>query len=348
VTGALRGSPRVAVVLPVRDGEKYLSAAVESVLGQTFGDFELVVVDDGSTDRTMEILAGFSDTRLRVIRLAGKLGLVAALNRGILDAGGEFVARMDADDVCHPRRFEKQVDFLEAHSGVSACGTWFRTFGARKSKVRTPLAPEHIRARLFFGWAVGHPTLMIRRAFLQSNGLYFDEEFTNCEDYDLMVRAAQLGQIETIPEFLLAYRLHDGQVSASHQGDMAEKADRIRLRQVRKLLGGLTEAEARLHGALAAGSAVEVDLPFAERWLLRLEKANRASCTYDVRCFREGLEEWWYRAHAAQARSARLEALRSYWKSSLRSPSAVSVHKHVRLAAKCLLPCNVAAWWRQS
>ncbi|MBI3865839.1 MAG: glycosyltransferase family 2 protein, partial [Planctomycetia bacterium] len=113
VIGSSPGSSRIAVVLPVFNGEEYLSAAVNSVLGQTFGDFELVIVDDGSTDRTGEILARIPDARLRVIRHPRNLGLVAALNAGIRNSGGEFIARMDADDICRPRRFERQVAFLE-------------------------------------------------------------------------------------------------------------------------------------------------------------------------------------------------------------------------------------------
>lgn len=333
------------MVLPVFNGEKYLSAAVSSVLEQTCSDFELVVVDDGSTDRTGEILAAIADPRLRVIRHPRNCGLVAALNEGIRNSGGEFVARMDADDLCHPSRFAKQVAFMEAHPNVSICGTWFRTFGAKDAYVRSPVAPEHIRARLFFGWAVGHPTLMIRRAFLERSGLGFDEAFRHCEDYDLLERAAGFGQIACLPDFLVSYRIHDAQVSAIRARQMSEKADCVRLRQARRLLGGISSAESDLHRDLATGVPQASMLSFAERWLFRLDQANRESGTYHADYFRTGLEELWYRAHAVQAASIGAGLLRSYWNSPMRSLSAIGWRRHARLAAKSLIPKPLATRW---
>src|SRR5437016_3101798 len=103
--------PRIAVVLPVYNAEQYIGAAITSVLAQTFTDFELVVIDDGSEDRTGEVLTGFSDPRLRVLRFPENRGLVSALNAGIRESASEFIARMDADDICMPLRFERQVAF---------------------------------------------------------------------------------------------------------------------------------------------------------------------------------------------------------------------------------------------
>ncbi len=338
------GRPCIAVVLPVYNGEKYLGAAIQSVLAQTCGDFELVVIDDGSTDRTGEVLAGFTDARLRIIRHPRNLGLVAALNTGIRNSRGGLIARMDADDICHPRRFERQMAFLEARPQISICGTWFRTFGARKERVRSPVDPDHIRARMFFGWAMGHPTLMIRRRLLEQHSLVFNEEFRNCEDYDFLAKAAELTRLATIPEFLLDYRLHDEQVSVSSRQDMKAKANRVRLRQLRQLTGSVTNEEEALHLDLADGLLHLSRLPAAENWLLRLDRANREKGAYQVRYFRRGLQEWWHRAHAAQAASAGVSTLSSYWKSPLRSIFGIKFDNHARLAVKSLLGHSVTTW----
>lgn len=339
-----RGGACISVVLPVYNGEKYLGSAIQSVLDQSCGDFELVVIDDGSTDRTGDVIAGFADERLSVIRHPRNLGIVAALNAGIRNSRGRLIARMDADDLCHPRRFERQKHFLDARPEISICGTWFRTFGARKGRVRPPVDPEHIRARMFFGWAMGHPTLMMRRAFLEKHCLSFDEEFSNCEDYDFLVKASELSRLATIPEYLLGYRLHDEQVSVSRREDMKVKANRIRLRLLRQLTGSVTKEEAALHLDLADGVVEFSKLPAAENWLLRLDRENHEKKVYQPRCFRSGLKEWWHRAHLRQAASIGISALSSYWRSPLRSILGLGLEDHARLAAKSLIENPVSSW----
>jgi glycosyltransferase involved in cell wall biosynthesis len=338
-------TPRIAVVLPVYNGEKYLAEAIQSVLAQTFGDFELVVVDDGSTDRTTEILAGFSDVRLRLIRHQQNLGAGAALNTGIRESQSEFIARMDADDICHPRRFEKQAAFLEAHPEISVCGTWYRTLGARSLSVRLPVEPHDIRADLFFGAAMCSPTVMLRRSFLEQHALAFNEEFSPAEDYDFLARAAELTRLATIPEFLFLYRHHDRQVTVTQHQYQSGKANRVLVRQLRMLMPSVTKEEEAFHLDLANGLLHASRLAEAENWLLRLDRINLEKGRYDVRYFRRGLREWWHRAHNSQAASAGISVLTSYWNSPFASIRGVGFYSHVALAAKCAIGRPGLSWW---
>jgi len=327
---------RIAVLLPVYNAENYIVPAIQSVLAQTFADFELVVIDDGSTDHTAKVLARFSDPRIRIIRQEQNAGLVTALNTGIKCTRSEFIARMDADDICRPRRFERQVAFLEAHPDVSICGTWYRTFGARKRAVRLPVKPEEIRARMFFSWSMGHPTIMMRRSFLEQHALFYDEEFRNCEDFDFLARAAELTRLATLPEFLLDYRVHDDQVTVLRHAEMKEKSNLVRLRQLRTLIPDVTSEQEALHCALTNGVVSPTALRSAEAWLLHLERANRERGWYDSRFFRCGLQDWWYRVHRILPAHPGISILISYWRSPLASFDGIGFRGHGALVAKAV------------
>ena len=346
MTTAVSPIPRIAVVLPVYNGEKYLAAAIRSVLTQTFRDLELLVIDDGSTDRTAEVVAGFSDPRLRLIQHQRNLGLMTALNTGIRQSQSELIARMDADDICRPRRFEKQVAYLETHPEVSVCGTWYRMFGARRRSMRPPVEPEHIRAALFFNNAMGSPTLFLRRRLLEQHSLFYNEAFTNAEDYEFIARAAELTRLANLPEFLLLHRCHEGQKSVTQERDMNEKVNRVRLRQLRMLMPAVTREEEASHLDVAEGALEPSRLAQAEAWLLRLERANLEKGTYDALAFRQGLCQWWHQAHSNQAAAGGIGVLMSYWKSPLASIRGIGFYEHAALTVKSIMRRPVPSWWK--
>ena len=325
--------PLVSVVLPVFNGEAHIGDAVQSVLAQTFTDFQLLVIDDGSTDDTARVLSGFADSRLRVIPLAGHQGLVAALNRGVRESGAAFIARMDADDVCLPRRLERQVAFLKTHPDIDVCGTWTRDIGERHGARRLPVDPEHVHARLFFGGATDHPTVMMRRAFVEANRLAYREDFACAEDLDLLTRAADVGRLANVPEILLLYRAHPQQVSVVRSAAQASTHARIALRQLRALVPGADEDEAEFHVRLVLGQTHAPERPRAERWLRRLDQANRVAGRYDAAAFLGELRRLWFRIHdrAGQRGSG---TLREYWSSPLSGVRDIGVLRHARFVAR--------------
>src|ERR1051325_6328838 len=174
--------------MAVYNGEKYLREAVDSILGQTFGDFEFIIVDDGSTDRTREILDSYGDERIRVVRNPSNLGLISSLNRGVEHCRGEYVARMDCDDRSLPERLSKQVAFMDSHADVAAGGTWVTHMDAEGRVIGPTHTPVGARMARDF-WRpppLIHPTAIMRRAHIER--LRYDADALKAEDYDLWLR----------------------------------------------------------------------------------------------------------------------------------------------------------------
>jgi hypothetical protein len=211
-------APRVSVVMPVFNGGCYLAAAVESILRQSFNDFELIVIDDGSTDQSASLLSGFarSDGRIRVIGQANA-GIVATLNRALDLARGEYVARMDADDVALPSRFDLQVAFLDAHPDVAVVGSAITLIDEEGNAIRDvdyPLAPTEVSEFLLHvGCALAHPAVMMRRADIVAAGGY-RAAYRHAEDYDLWLRISETRALANLPDRLLLYRQHPLKSSA--------------------------------------------------------------------------------------------------------------------------------------
>jgi glycosyltransferase involved in cell wall biosynthesis len=243
--------PRVSIVLPVRNGERFLGAAVESILTQTLGELELLVVDDGSTDGTAQIVAGVNDERLRVLRQEPR-GLVEALTLGIAASVAPYVARMDADDLSFPQRLEHQLALLEARPDVGLVASWVVVVdeeGRELERRSLPEADRDLRRRLLLRNPFQHGSVTIRREAFDHAGGY-RADYGHNEDYDLWRRIARRWRLAVVPEFLYAYRLHSSAVTRVDP-------DRIALREVLRdelwrerslvcALGGETDrAEAR-------------------------------------------------------------------------------------------------------
>jgi glycosyltransferase involved in cell wall biosynthesis len=225
-----RSTPRVSVLMPVHNGERYLEEAVESILAQTFRDFELLIVDDGSNGATRAILreAARRDSRV-VLEERERGGYVSALNSMLSRARAGLIARMDGDDIAHPGRFRQQVEFLEQHPEVVCVGSVFDIIdehGDRLTRLSPPTTDGEIQRLLLRGHtALSHPSVMMRAAAVRAAGLY-DESVTSVEDLDLFLKLGELGQLANIPRALLRYRVHTRSVSAGagmKQRDLARQ-----------------------------------------------------------------------------------------------------------------------------
>ncbi|WIY27085.1 glycosyltransferase family 2 protein [Parasedimentitalea psychrophila] len=201
----------------VHNGAKYLSEAIDSILSQSFRDFEFIIIDDGSTDATAEILGEFSrrDSRLQCISLDKNLGLPHALNLGIQKASGNIIARMDCDDVSGPERFELQLAAMET-SGADLLGTFafsLSSNGATKVREPLPVTEDGIALRLPHSNCIVHPSVMVKKTVLEDVGGY-NEEFLNSQDYDLWLRLLPQARMNNLDVPLIGYRRHNGQISA--------------------------------------------------------------------------------------------------------------------------------------
>jgi hypothetical protein len=208
--------PRVSVVMPVRNGGSYLEPAVASILGQTFTDFEFVIIDDGSTDSTAEVLRRFqaADTRVRVHHRE-QAGVVASLNRGCDLARAAYIARMDADDIAFPERLARQVEFLDRHPRVAVVGSAVVRIDASGREIKRntcPTSHPDIVAALREYVCFTHPSVLVRAAALRAVGGY-RRAYRDAEDYDLWLRLAERYELANLSDPLLYYRIYPGQVS---------------------------------------------------------------------------------------------------------------------------------------
>jgi GT2 family glycosyltransferase len=209
---------KVTVLMAVRNGLPWVQEAIESVLAQTFRDFELLIVDDASTDGTADAAAAFGDARIRVLANERNLGQVPSLNRGLREARGEYVGRLDADDVCLPERLERQVAVLDSEESVALVGTWLDVVDERGrlwAKLRGQVRdfPEFVFAILADRYPWGHPSLMFRRDVVLALGGY-DEALAPSEDKDLYRRLALARHdARCVEAALVRYRRHERQLS---------------------------------------------------------------------------------------------------------------------------------------
>jgi len=210
-------TPRVSVILPIYNGEPFLADAVGSILAQTFRDFELIAIDDGSTDASWDTIDRFAraDSRVTALRQANA-GMVTALNRGLSLARGELIARMDQDDVAHPERFVRQLAFVDAHPDVSVVGSAVTLIGKAGERIRDvdyPSTPDAISEFLERGSPLAHPAVMMRRDAVRAVGCY-RAAYRYAEDYDLWLRMAEKYRLANLPDRLLRYRDHAAKQSS--------------------------------------------------------------------------------------------------------------------------------------
>lgn len=230
--------PRITVLMPVYNAEPYLREAVESILQQQCGDFEFLIVDDGSTDRSVEIIDSYRDPRIRVAQNGRNLGLVAALNRGLELARGALVARMDADDVALTARLARQLAVMEAEPAVVLLGSHVEVIdeaGNRVTVWRFPTSDPLIRWSLLFECCFAHSAVMFRREAVRAAGAYTPG--IGAEDYDLWVRLRSSGEFRQIPEVLQRHRLRQDGLYRRFEARHHQHALALMRAQAEELLG---------------------------------------------------------------------------------------------------------------
>ncbi|GAA4847806.1 glycosyltransferase [Algivirga pacifica] len=219
----------LSVLMPVYNAAQFLRDAIQSILDQTYDNFEFLIINDGSTDQSEEIILSYQDPRIRYIKNEKNLGLIATLNKGIDLAKGKYIARMDADDIARPQRFEKQLYFMQ-EQGVDVCGTAVKVFNykirsqAEKETWVFPQTHDDIRRMGLFQCPIAHPSVIFRKTSLR-----YSREYKHAEDYYFWYLHLKNGyKFTNLPEVLLDYRLHDTNVSVLHQEEQGKNAKVIR------------------------------------------------------------------------------------------------------------------------
>ena len=199
----------VSIVLPVYNGEKYLAESLDSVLAQTYQNWELVIINDGSTDGTENLILKYQDKRIKYLPNDGNKGIIFSLNRGLQESNGIYIARLDADDIALPHRLEKQVRFLSENLDYDMCGSYFQTIdsnGRLLKNVTFPANNRDAQSYLLLHNCFCHSAIMMRTSIAKE--LKYDEDYQVCEDYDLWYRISRKGKILNLPEFKKLYRVH--------------------------------------------------------------------------------------------------------------------------------------------
>ncbi len=290
-------SPTISVILPVYNGAQYLCEAIDSVLNQTFTDFELFIIDDCSTDNSLALIKKYTDPRIKLIAKPVNTGYVNSLINTIPLCKGNYIARMDADDVCVTTRFEKQYNYLQANTNVLALGSNYNIIDAPNITPNVPITANEVKLFALTNSPLAHPSVMMRASVFNRFNLSYDKNFEPAEDYDLWTRILQIGAIENLPEVLLHYRIHHAQVSQIQNNKQLQCANNIRLRQLQKLIN-LNELVVDTDFILLfltkkATSITSSELKQLKQLLAQLHVANTTSQIYDSALFYNFLQDIW-------------------------------------------------------
>jgi glycosyltransferase involved in cell wall biosynthesis len=267
--------PLVSVVMPVYNGGLFLQESIDSILAQKYRHFEFIIVNDGSTDHTESIILSNYDDRIRYFRNETNKGLIYSLNYAIDRANGEYIARIDADDVAITDRIENQIAFLLNNTDYGICGTNFIQIdrnGKLISKVSLPLSDEDAQTLLFFGNVFCHSSMMIRANLIR---LYqYRDEYLVCEDYDLWSRIAKQTKVANLPGFSTLYRMHGNNFSVKERQTMNKVISKINERFLKEWNIQYTQDELIIHANFLQYNYPlykdEQEVADLQRWLIKL------------------------------------------------------------------------------
>ncbi len=245
----------VTVLLPVYNSAGFVGTAIDSIRSQTFRDWELLIIDDGSSDDTAQVIQSIKDPRIRLERNNRNMGLAATLNRGLDMTESAYIARMDADDISLTARLQRQVSYLDENPDVGLVGTWVRKQKLlRSGPERQPTDPDDIAAELLFANCIAHPTVMLRREVLETNKLRYDPDLDTSQDFELWTRLARVSRLATLPQALLDYGQDSGSISVSRADRQRQNRSGILTGQLRDLDPQLDETTITAHVELSLGN----------------------------------------------------------------------------------------------
>ena len=227
--------PEISVIMPVYNCESFIKESVDSILGQSFTNYEFIIIDDASTDRTVEIIQEYDDSRIQLIIKPANTGYTDSLNMAIKLAKGRYIARMDGDDVSLAHRLAVQYEYLEKNPSTMIVGSHYKVLGT-DYVVKLPVSSHAVEMVALMHVPVAHPTVMMRKELFTTHKLYYDKNFEPAEDYDLWCRVLKFGKIENVDEVLLYYRHHEQQISKLKYEKLLKIAVSTRLSQLQKLL----------------------------------------------------------------------------------------------------------------
>jgi len=285
-------------VLPVYNGEKYLAESLDSVFAQTYQNWELVIINDGSSDGTENLILHYQDRRIKYLPNDGNKGIIFSLNRGIEESKGTYIARLDADDIALPLRLEKQVEFLSENPEFAMCGSYFQTIdsnGRLLKNVEFPANNRDAQSFLLLHNCFCHSAIMMRTNIAKE--LKYDEKFQVCEDYDLWYRISRTGKILNLPVCTTLYRVHDNNMSTRKSEIMFIHVNKINKRILDDLGIEYSKTELDAHSnALSYNASFFKDpesIIILENWMMKLYSYLKNNGHYNAFiCYKILIEKW--------------------------------------------------------
>ena len=329
--------PAITVLMPVYNAALYLREAIESVLNQTFSDFEFLIINDGSTDESEKIVLSYKDSKIRYIKNEVNLKLIATLNKGVELTKGKYIVRMDADDISLPHRLQTQFDFMEQHTNIALCGSWFESFGGQQGVAKYVANHNEIMTKMLYQCHFCHPSVIIRKSMLDSLNIKFDPLFTHAEDYDLFSRIGEKFELANIQEVLVKYRIHPGSVSQLNKDTQQRNSMTIKKRLFQKIGLELNEVEINFYQSVMEHN-YEQNYSYLTNINLLLEKllkANESSAFFEKIFFRIFLGQLWFNV-AYNTSSLGMIAFNKYRRSILSPYNHISQYQLLKFLIKSL------------
>lgn len=279
----------LSVVMPVYNGQKYLREAIDSVFAQTYTNFELLVIDDGSTDQSVEIIKSYKDPRIRLLQNGANYGVGYTRNVGLIEAKGNYLAWMDCDDLIHPERFEKQLKFLQENPTIGICGTWWVRIGeGRPRALRSSTDSDIIKASLLFYPAINPATAMYNMEIVKKSGIKYDRRLLVAEDYDFYFEASFHFPLRNIGEVLYSYRASETSIMKKYSDQekkMMEFHKIIYAKGFDRLGLEKTEENFVMHRRVKSPYLFDnwQDFKNNYHWLLKIKQQNQIHQVYNER-----------------------------------------------------------------
>ncbi|MFB2834785.1 glycosyltransferase family 2 protein [Floridanema evergladense] len=335
-------NPHASAIMPVYNREEYLKETIDSVLNQTFTDFEFIIIDDGSSDRSVEIIKSYKDPRIKLFLNDKNSGTSYSRNRGIDLSSGDYIITIDSDDINLPQRFATQIAYMDSHPEVGICGSWVKTIGEVAGELwRCAVNPEIVHCRTLFEAVLCHPSTIIRRKYLDEYSLRYSVELKRAQDWDLYCRGARHFQVANIPEVLVYYRWRKYGKNLSDEELMSQKYYyfyEIDKRNFSALNLQPTEQEMLVHRRLG-NLELKKDRDFvieANKWLNKLLEANQIAKVYPQSTFHQVLAGYWLEV-CNYASDSPLQAIRQFFNSSYLDIQGLSATRKAKLLGKWLI-----------
>ncbi|NVO85928.1 glycosyltransferase family 2 protein [Hymenobacter terrestris] len=329
-------TPLVSIVLPVYNVAAHIQDTMSSLLKQTLPDFELLILDDCSTDNTVDRIKAVHDPRIRLIQNDQNLGRAGTDNAALQHVTGQYIAKMDGDDICHPERLAKQVAVLRQQPDVNVVGSWMQNFGASSYLNQYPESSAEAQVMTLFTLPTGNPSVMLRTELLREQGLQYDATLRQTEDYDFFARYIRELRIHTIQEALIQYRVPPDIRKKEILSERATVADMVREQLLTRWKVSFTSEELKTHNTIAMlNHGAGVSLQKVERWLLKLLAHNTQEAWFQPQALQRVLAQRWFEV-CYTYRQPHLDGFRHFYRSPLSAGYSLGARQQAKFLFQAL------------